>query len=122
MTSRVFIVQEPVRWNRVTGEPERKFDLRPAAAYGRIEILLDGKASVLNTAPVVHTLRRKLADFGPDDFLVATGNPTAIGIAVAIAAYNNRGWVTLLVWHGPSRSYIANKANIFGEIPELENV
>ena len=112
--ARVFVVQEPVRFNRTTQTTERKFDLRPAAAYGDIDILLDSEAKVLNPGPMVHTLQRKLAHYTSDDFILPTGNPTAIGLAVAIAAVNNQGWVNVLVWHGETRAYVCVKANIYG--------
>jgi hypothetical protein len=114
--SRVFVVQEPVRWNPKTREAERKFDLTPAAAYGELIFLLSNGKSPLNTAPLVHDLRRKLADYSDNDYIVPTGNPTAMGLAIAIAATNNQGNVRLLVWNGEARNYICVTANIYGKV------
>ncbi len=40
MTSRVFVVQEPCRRDRATGEWAPKFDLSPAERFGQMVVIL----------------------------------------------------------------------------------
>ena len=42
------------------------------------------KGSLMNNA-IIGQLKKTLANFGPDDFLILTGNPTMIGFAFTIA-------------------------------------
>jgi len=42
------------------------------------------KGSLVNDT-IIDQLRRKLADFQPNDFLILTGNPTMIGFAFTVA-------------------------------------
>lgn len=104
--SRVFIVQEVTRRDE-NGALRRVHDLSPAAVYGELVPLLGTDKPTLSPAPLVHEFKLKLRDFGDDDFLLAVGDPVAIGIAVAVAASMNRGHVKILKWNKEARAYIA---------------
>ena len=112
--ARVFVVEEPMYRDPTTGVVKPKFDLRLAAAYGDVQILLDDTRA-LNTGPMIHTLRRKLAKYTSDDYILPVGNPAAMSLAVAVAAVNNRGWVNILLWHRETRKYVCVKANVYGK-------
>jgi hypothetical protein len=43
-------------------------------------------------------LRSKLHDFGDGDYIVPLGNPAVIGMAIAVAAECNDGFVKILDW------------------------
>lgn len=116
---KVYVVQEPHR--RVTEQDIRKgfhkkellgqfvpvFDITPAAEYGEIELLIDSSVHIgIAMKPVAEKLRVKLRDFCDDDFILPTGDPAAIGIAIAIAAKYNDGRVNLLRWDRKMRGYI----------------
>lgn len=103
----VYIVQEPVRRNRTTGELEAAFDLTPAAAYGDLQILLPPGNVMLSSKPMTDKLTHALRKFTDDDYLLAIGDPTAYATATAIAAKHNMGRYKLLKWDRESRAYIS---------------
>jgi hypothetical protein len=93
----VYVVQESVRKDRRTG----KFvpiDISQAAAYGNIEVMLPNNPIGIAMQPVVNRLRHALRNFSDDDYLLAMGDPVAIGIAFALASQANRGKVKTLRW------------------------
>ena len=105
--SRVFIVQEVTRRDRASGELRPIHDLRPAAVYGDLVPLLGTDRITLSPGPVVFELRKKLRGFSDDDYLLAVGDPIAIGIATAVAAEENGGRVCMLKWDREARAYIS---------------
>ena len=82
---RVFIPQEPMRRGS-DGRLQRSFDLTPARIYGELVVMLPPNKLPLSAAPVIEELRRHLAHFNDDDYLMAVGAPTLIGWATALAA------------------------------------
>jgi hypothetical protein len=110
--SKVFIVQEPMRRNRNTGEMERMMDLTPAAAYGDLDVLIKSHQLPLMAAPFIQTLQSGLRNFGDDDYIVPVGSPAAIAFAGAVAAEMNRGQLNLLVWDKQTSQYIKVSGNV----------
>ncbi len=102
----VYIVQQPRRRNRETGEFEPLFDMTPARAYGEIEVLLPSTTHHLVGQVLCKELRNRLRNFGEDDFLLGAGDPMAIGAATMIAAEMNRGRVKFLRWDRRTAQYI----------------
>ena len=106
----VFVVQEVVGKNILSAEK-----------YGDLELLLpEGSQLVLSTAPTVRRLKSKLKDFSDDDYLLLMGDPSAIGIACAVASSNNRGRFKCLKWDKREYKYYPVDVNLFekGEIDE----
>lgn len=101
----VYVVQEP-RY-KAPDNTLKSIDLSSALAYGTLEQLLETgrQTNVLNAAAVVRELRRKLADYADQDFILAAGDPVAIGIACAAAAKANRGRFTVLKWDRHEHRY-----------------
>ena len=123
--SKVFVVQQPVRrvsqedidrgyyTDKSLGKFVPRFDLSPASAYGDIELLLDsGVIMGIAAAPVIRTFKEKLQGYCSDDFILPTGDPVAMGLAIAIAANYNGGLVNILRWDRRERRYIKIKAEI----------
>ena len=102
--NKVYIVQEPMK--RTNNGLQPLMDLTPAANYGDIEILLPPGPVALSPSPMINELKKKLAHFKDEDFLVAVGDPTAIMAASIIAARANNGVINALKWDKQSRSYI----------------
>ena len=106
----VFVVQEVVGKNILSAEK-----------YGDLELLLpEGSQLVLSTAPTVRRLKSKLKDFSDDDYLLLMGDPSAIGIACAVASSNNRGRFKCLKWDKREYKYYPVEVNLNerGEIDE----
>jgi len=112
MKNTVYIVQEPQRRDRITGEFVPAFDLTPASIYGDLKVILPPGNSMLSTAPMVAKLKYELRNFNDDDYLLAVGDPAAMTAAAAIAAKNNRGKYVLLKWDREARSYITLRIEI----------
>ena len=106
----VFVVQEVVGKNILSAEK-----------YGDLELLLpEGSQLVLSTAPTVRRLKSKLKNFSDDDYLLLMGDPSAIGIACAVASSNNRGRFKCLKWDKREYKYYPVEVNLYekGEIDE----
>lgn len=114
MAATVYVVQEPMQWDPVKQQKHRKFDLTPAAEYGCIRFLFDENTLPLNPAFLVDRIHEQLFDYDDNDYILPTGHPVAIGLAVAIAANYNAGWVNLLYWSNREKRYISTRANVYG--------
>ena len=110
----VYIVQEPQRRNRATGDMEPSFDLTPAAAYGNLKVMLPPGNVMLSPQPMVAKLRHELRNYKESDHLLAIGDPVAYSTAVAIAARHNNGRYSLLKWDREARAYISVDVDITG--------
>jgi hypothetical protein len=99
----VYVVQEV---------PNR--NLMPAQKFGELVLLLPPGNIVLSPAPTVRRLIKGLKDYNDSDYLLAMGDPIAIGLASAIASDFNNGKVNFLKWDRQERLYYKVKCNIFG--------
>lgn len=108
--SRVFVVQDQMVYNKQLKKSVPRFDLSPAEPFGEIIPILTYNANPFNPEVIIKEIKRKLSDFGPDDYLLLTGNPALIGFSVSIAAQANEGKVRLLQWSGDERRYITISA------------
>jgi hypothetical protein len=91
-----------------------KFNLLPAAEYGELQVLLPSGQVMMATAPTISLLRRALREFSNDDYLLAIGDPIAIGLATAIAAGFNGGKIRMLKWDRQEHRYYALEADLMG--------
>ena len=106
----VYVVQEVIGRNVLSAEK-----------FGDLELLLpEGSQIVLSAGPTVNRLRYTLRNFNDDDYLLLIGDPSAIGIACAIAATNNRGQFKCLKWAKREYKYYPVEINLNerGEIDE----
>ena len=106
----VYVVQEVKGRNILSAEK-----------FGELELLLpEGAQIVLSAGPTVRRLRHKLRNFNDDDYLLLIGDPSAIGIACAIAATNNIGRFKCLKWDKREYKYYPVEVNLNerGEIDE----
>jgi len=99
----VYVVQESM-----------KFNLLPAAEYGELQTLLPPGQVMLATAPTIRALREKLRTFSDSDYLLAIGDPIAIGLSVALAAGFNGGKIKMLKWDRQEHRYYAIEADLNG--------
>lgn len=108
----VYIVQNPMRRDPVTGDMRAMHDLTPAREYGDLQVLLPSGPVLLSTANAVTTLRQKLMRFTDADHLLCLGDPVAIAAASAMVADVNNGVVPLLVWDRKTAKYLSIKVDI----------
>lgn len=103
MSGKVFVVQE------VSGR-----NILSAEKYGELELLLPNNSQiVLSSGPTVRRLNQKLKNFSDDDYLLLMGDPSAIGIACAIASSNNRGRFKCLKWDKREFRYYPVEINLY---------
>jgi hypothetical protein len=123
MTSRVFVVNEPVRVDPLTGGEGRVIDLSPALEFGDLHHLLPPGKLPSDLRGTVKALDLGLEDYGDDDYLLLVGDPVAIGVAVAVAALANEGHVRMLRWRGRIHRYEAVTLDLPGfEYPGEDDV
>ena len=75
------------------GQIVQKFDLAPAGKYGDVVNLLEWSAmkDVDDYDEILNTIRSKLEnfEFGDGDYLLPTGDPTAMMMVAAVACQLN---------------------------------
>lgn len=81
-------------------------DIVPAERYGRLQTLMSSRSQIYrDSRGAVAWIERKLRDFSDDDYLLALGDPIAIGIACAVAAAVNQGRFKVLKWSRNEQDY-----------------
>lgn len=101
MAGDVYVVQEPLKKERGVVMP--RIDYNTLTPYGNLKFLfswgeLKDEDALENTAPLIWKLRAALSGFCDTDYIVPLGNPTLIGMVIAIAAECNDGRVAVLDW------------------------
>ena len=102
-----------------TGRP--KFNIMGALKYGKLKVLLkENTQIVLSPGPIVFELRRLLNNYTSKDYLLLSGDPSVIGIAVAIVSDINNGKFNLLKWDRQEKVYYPLEVNLYekGKIDE----
>ena len=102
-----------------TGRP--KFNIMGALKYGKLKVLLkENTQIVLSPGPIVFELRRLLKNYTSKDYLLLSGDPSVIGIAVAIVSDINNGKFNLLKWDRQEKVYYPLEVNLYekGKIDE----
>jgi hypothetical protein len=103
MSRRVFVVNEPMYF--AEGEWRRVLNLGPARDYGELVHVLPAGVLPDDITFVVRTIRERMADFGPSDYLMLIGDPRASAVASAVAAKACNGCLRLLHWQRRQRRY-----------------
>lgn len=98
----VYVVQEAPGKNILSAE-----------AYGPLIALLPSMMQiVISASEAVDILNKKLRGFSDQDYILAIGDPVAIGLAAAIAARYNGGKVKFLKWDRVETRYYVVHTNI----------
>ena len=95
-----------------TGRP--KFNIMGALKYGKLKVLLkENTQIVLSPGPIVFELRRLLKNYTSKDYLLLSGDPSVIGIAVSIVSDINNGRFNLLKWDTQEKVYYPLEINLY---------
>jgi|TARA_B100000424_G_C22822902_1_gene440087 hypothetical protein len=101
--AKVYVVQENPRVN-----------ILAAGRYGElIPLLSPGTQIALSPAPIVRLMKSKLKDYSDDDYLLAMGDPVAIGMACIVASEVNNGKVNILKWDRENSCYYNVAFNMY---------
>lgn len=112
-TGRVFVVQRPAYFDRVRRGWVNKYDLTPAAEHGELKFLLPpGNIYRDKLEGALMHLGQALEDYGPDDHILAIGDPVAIAAAVMVASAKTGGRISLLKFNKRTTSYEAFEVNV----------
>ena len=107
--STVYILQELPGTS--VGRP--KYNIIGARKYGKLKVLLkENTQIIMSPGPIIFELRRLLRDYTSKDYLLLSGDPSVIGIAVAIASDINNGRFNLLKWDRQEQMYYPLEINL----------
>lgn len=95
---RVFIVNEPLKFDTEADEHVRFIDLEPASEHGDLVFLLPPGRQPADPEASLPRLRAGLADFSEDDFLMTVGDNVLVLCAAVIAAARTGGRLKVLKW------------------------
>jgi len=90
---------------------EQGHDMTSATQFGEIQILFDNRTPEGDRVPyvdpkeMVASMIASMPAFTDDDYILAVGDPLAIGAAVALAADMNEGRVKVLRFERFSKRY-----------------
>ena len=91
-----------------------KFDMTVAEKYGKLQVLLKEYTNIIfSPGPIVFELRRLLKNYTSKDYLLLSGDPSVIGIAVAIVSDINNGRFNLLKWDRREKLYYPLEINLY---------
>ena len=107
--STVYVLQELPGTS--IGRP--KYNIIGAQKYGKLKVLLkENTQIIMSPGPIIFELRRLLRDYTSKDYLLLSGDPSVIGIAVAIVSDINNGRFNLLKWDRQEQMYYPLEINL----------
>ena len=107
--STVYVLQELPGTS--IGRP--KYNIIGAQKFGKLKVLLkENTQIVLSPGPIIFELRRLLKNYTSKDYLLLSGDPSVIGIAVAIVSDINNGRFNLLKWDRQEQMYYPLEINL----------
>ena len=107
--STVYVLQELPGTS--IGRP--KYNIIGAQKYGKLKVLLkENTQIIMSPGPIIFELRRLLRDYTSKDYLLLSGDPSVIGIAVAIASDINNGRFNLLKLDRQEQMYYPLEINL----------
>lgn len=107
---KVYVPQVPSKYDTATKLWVPSVNLDNAKQYGEILVMLPPNANRLHINPLITALREQMKDFGPEDYIVAVGDPSLIAAASCIAVRRTNGLLRILKWDRLSSSYIPVEA------------
>jgi len=111
---KVYVIHEPVRRDKQTGQMIPVFDLQPASRFGVLTFVLPGgNRPPLSPEAVLPQIRDAMMAYTEDDYIVTVGDPALYVWAAALAAHGTNGAVNLLKWNAREQSYYAAKAQLW---------
>lgn len=106
---KVYIPQEPSKWDSTVEMHMPTMDFTPALRYGELVVCLPPNISFHMTKPVYAALKEKMRDFDDGDYLIAVGSPLVIALSSHIALLKTRGSLNLLTWDRMQRQYLNHR-------------
>ena len=106
----VYVIQEIA--GTKAGAP--KINIMGASHYGQFKFVLPEFSQMIHSpGPLIFTLRKKLKDYKPRDYLLLTGDPAIIGVACSIVSDITHGKYNVLKWDKQERKYYTIEINLY---------
>ena len=97
-----------------TAEGRPKINIMGAADYGKFKFLLPELSQIIfSPGPLIFKLRKELANYKKQDYLLLTGDPAIIGVACSIVSDITNGKYNLLKWDKQERKYYTIEINLY---------
>ena len=111
-TKTVYVIQDIPGTKQ--GAP--KINIIGATQFGKLQVLLpENSQIILSHTYVITTLRQKLKDYNPKDYLLLTGDPAIIGVACSIVSDITNGKYNLLKWDKQERRYYPVEIDLYNK-------
>jgi len=111
-TKTVYVIQDIPGTKQ--GAP--KINIIGATQFGKLQVLLpENSQIILSPTYVITTLRQKLKDYNPRDYLLLTGDPAIIGVACSIVSDITNGKYNLLKWDKQERRYYPVEIDLYNK-------
>ena len=111
-TKTVYVIQDIPGTKQ--GAP--KINIIGATQFGKLQVLLpENSQIILSPTYVITTLRQKLKDYNPKDYLLLTGDPDIIGVACSIVSDITNGKYNLLKWDKQERRYYPVEIDLYNK-------
>lgn len=81
---RVFVPQIVMRFNEAANRVEPVYDFTAATQFGAIVPILDESDDPMYLSRLIHKINKALADFSPEDYFIAVGDPAVIATCAGI--------------------------------------
>lgn len=109
---KVYIPQQPSRFDAATRLWIPTVNLEPAKQYGELVVMLPPNANRLHTSPLIQALREQMSEYNEADAIVAVGDPSLIAAAACIATRKTGGFLRILKWDRMTSTYIPVEMNL----------
>ena len=111
-TKTVYVIQDIPGTKQ--GAP--KINIIGATQFGKLQVLLpENSQIILSPTYVITTLRQKLKDYNPRDYLLLTGDLAIIGVACSIVSDITNGKYNLLKWDKQERRYYPVEIDLYNK-------
>lgn len=109
---KVYAPQVPSKYDPASKLWVPSINVDHAKTFGEVVIMLPPNANRLHISPLVAALREQMKDFGPEDYIIAVGDPSLIAAAACIAVRKTGGLLRVLKWDRQTSAYIAVEAQV----------
>ena len=104
--SKVFIPQMPTKFDRATNLWIPTININPARRFGDLITLLPPAATRNSIDTCAASVSDAMQDYGPEDCIVAVGDPSIYAIVACIAVKKTGGLLRMLKWDRQLGDYL----------------
>ena len=113
MKNKVYVIQDVPG----TREGRPKINIIGASEFGELKVLLPENAQIiLSAGPLVFKLKKALANYTKEDYLLLTGDPAIIGVACSVVSDITNGHYKLLKWDKQERRYYPIEIDLYQKV------